>query len=147
GGLLTGRDVVVGALLGAVEFGMAPAPLIAAACITMRKCHLNPCPVGAATRDTVLRQRFTGAPASVINYLFFLAEEVREIMASLGFRTIDEMVGQTQMLDHSELVTRWKAKGLDFSRLFHKPPAPPDVAVYHRETQNHPIHDILDRRL
>jgi glutamate synthase (NADPH/NADH) large chain len=146
GGIRTGRDVVVGALLGADEFGMATAPLIAAGCIMMRKCHLNTCPVGVATQDPVLRKRFTGKPEHVINYLFFVAEDVREIMASLGYRTFDEMVGQMQMLDKTAAVRHWKAKGLDFSRLFHKPAAPEGVAISHTEKQNHPIVDILDRK-
>ncbi len=146
GGIRTGRDVIVGALLGADEFGMATAPLIAAGCVMMRKCHLNTCPVGVATQDPVLRKRFTGKPEHVINYLFFVAEEVREIMATLGYRTFDEMVGQMQMLDKTAAVNHWKAKGLDFSRLFHKPTAPEGVAIFHREKQDHPIHDILDRK-
>ena len=145
GGIRTGRDVVVGALLGADEFGMATAPLIAAGCIMMRKCHLNTCPVGVATQDPVLRKRFTGTPEHVINYLFFVAEEVREMMAALGYRTFDEMIGQMQMLDKTEAVAHWKAKGLDFSRLFHKPEAPEGVAICNSEKQNHPIDDILDR--
>ncbi len=147
GGIRTGRDVVVGALLGADEFGLATAPLIAAGCIMMRKCHLNTCPVGIATQDPVLRKRFTGKPEHVINYLFFLAEEVREMMAALGYRTFAEMIGQMQMLDKSAVIDHWKAKGLDFSRLFHKPQVPPEVAIWHSEEQNHPIADILDRKL
>ncbi|HWA18689.1 MAG TPA: glutamate synthase large subunit, partial [Devosia sp.] len=147
GGIRTGRDVVIGALLGADEFGMATAPLIAAGCVMMRKCHLNTCPVGIATQDPVLRARFTGKPEHVINYLFFVAEEVRELMASLGYRHFDEMVGQMQMLDKTEAVTHWKAKGLDFSKLFHKPVADEGVAIFHSETQNHPITRVLDRRL
>src|SRR6201995_954985 len=123
GGVRTGRDVVIGALLGADEFGFATAPLIAAGCIMMRKCHLNTCPVGVATQDPVLHKRFVGKPEHVINYFFFVAEEVREIMASLGYRTFDEMVGQMQMLDREQVIDHWKAKGLDFSRLFHKPVA------------------------
>ncbi|HEY5081276.1 MAG TPA: glutamate synthase large subunit [Bauldia sp.] len=146
GGIRTGRDVIVGALLGADEFGMATAPLIAAGCIMMRKCHLNTCPVGIATQDPVLRKRFTGKPEHVINYLFFVAEEVREMMAALGYRTFTEMVGQMQMLDRSAVVSHWKAKGLDFSRLFRKPRAPEGVAIAHTERQKHPIDDILDRR-
>jgi glutamate synthase (NADPH/NADH) large chain len=126
---------------------MATAPLIAAGCIMMRKCHLNTCPVGVATQDPVLRKRFTGKPEHVINYLFFVAEEVREMMAALGYRTFDEMVGQMQMLDRTAAISHWKAKGLDFTRLFHKPDAPEGVAISHTETQNHPIHDILDRKL
>src|SRR5690606_32817592 len=107
GGIRTGRDVVIGALLGADEFGMATAPLIAAGCVMMRKCHLNTCPVGIATQDPVLRARFTGKPEHVINYLFFIAEEVRELMAELGYRHFDEMVGQMQMLDKTEAVSQW----------------------------------------
>ena len=147
GGIRTGRDVVVGALLGADEFGFSTAPLIAAGCIMMRKCHLNTCPVGVATQDPVLRKRFKGQPEHVINYFFFVAEEVRELMAAMGFRTFDEMIGQMQMLDKRQVVEHWKAKGLDFSRLFHKPDAPAGVAIYHCEPQDHQIHDILDRKL
>ena len=124
GGLRTGRDVVIGAMLGADEFGFSTAPLIAAGCVMMRVCHLNTCPVGVATQDPVLRKRFVGQPEHVINYFFFVAEEVREMMAELGYRTFDEMVGQMQMLDKRELVEHWKAKGLDFSRLFTKPDVP-----------------------
>ena len=148
GGLRTGRDVVIGALLGADEFGMATAPLIAAGCIMMRKCHLNTCPVGVATQDPVLRKRFTGKPEHVINYLFFVAEEVREIMATLGYRTLRaRWSGRCRCSTRPQAVAHWKAKGLDFSRLFHKPDAPEGVAIWHSEKQNHPIHDVLDRRL
>src|SRR3979411_2972360 len=147
GGFRTGRDVVIGALLGADEFGFATAPLIAAGCIMMRKCHLNTCPVGVATQDPVLRKRFTGQPEHVINYFFFVAEEVREIMASLGFRSFDEMIGQVQMLDQSKLVAHWKAKGLDFSKLFVKQEALPGQKIYHAESQNHPLEAVLDRKL
>jgi glutamate synthase (NADPH/NADH) large chain len=147
GGIRTGRDVVVGALLGADEFGFATAPLIAAGCIMMRKCHLNTCPVGVATQDPVLRKRFKGQPEHVINYFFFVAEEVRELMAELGFRTFDEMVGQMQMLDRRKLVEHWKAKGLDFSKLFTKPTAEKGTAIYKCEEQDHKIKDILDRKL
>src|ERR1700710_3299629 len=121
GGFRTGRDVVIGALLGADEFGFATAPLIAAGCIMMRKCHLNTCPVGVATQDPVLRKRFVGKPEHVINYFFFVAEDVRELMAKLGYRTFDEMVGQRQMLDRDRLNEHAKAQGLDFSNLFFKP--------------------------
>jgi len=147
GGIRTGRDVVVGAMLGADEFGFSTAPLIAAGCIMMRKCHLNTCPVGVATQDPVLRKRFTGQPEHVINYFFFVAEEVREIMAALGYSRFDEMIGQMQMLDRQSVVAHWKAKGLDFSRLFHKPEAPKGVRIHKSEAQDHKIHDILDRRL
>ncbi len=147
GGFRTGRDVVIGALLGADEFGFATAPLIAAGCIMMRKCHLNTCPVGVATQDPVLRKRFTGQPEHVINYFFFVAEEVREIMAQLGYKTFDEMVGQTQMLDQSTLVAHWKAKGLDFSKLFVRQPEQKGQKIYHAENQNHHLEAVLDRRL
>jgi glutamate synthase (NADPH) large chain len=139
--------VVIGALLGADEFGFATAPLIAAGCIMMRKCHLNTCPVGVATQDPVLRKRFTGQPEHVINYFFFVAEEVREIMAGLGYRTFDEMVGQTQMLDQSKLVAHWKAKGLDFSKLFVRQKELPGQKIYHSESQNHHLEAVLDRKL
>jgi glutamate synthase (NADPH/NADH) large chain len=147
GGFRTGRDVVIGALLGADEMGFATAPLIAAGCIMMRKCHLNTCPVGVATQDPVLRKRFTGQPEHVINFFFFVAEEVREIMAAMGFRTFEEMVGQTQMLDQTRLVAHWKAKGLDFSKLFYKQQAAPGQTIYHSETQDHHLENVLDRAL
>jgi glutamate synthase (NADPH) large chain len=147
GGLRTGRDVVIGALLGADEFGFATAPLIAAGCIMMRKCHLNTCPVGVATQDPVLRKRFKGQPEHVINYFFFVTEEVREIMAALGFRTFNEMVGQIQLLDQRRLIEHWKAKGLDFSKLFTKPKAAKNTPIYKCEQQDHKIDDVLDRRL
>ena len=147
GGFRTGRDVVIGALLGADEFGFATAPLIAAGCIMMRKCHLNTCPVGVATQDPVLRRRFTGQPEHVINFFFFVAEEVRELMAALGYRKFTDMIGQMQMLDARTLVDHWKARGLDFSRLFTKPDVPASVAIFNSEKQDHKIHDILDRKL
>jgi glutamate synthase (NADPH/NADH) large chain len=147
GGLRTGRDVVIGALLGADEFGFATAPLIAAGCIMMRKCHLNTCPVGIATQDPDLRKRFTGEPEHVINYFFFVAEEVREYMAEMGFRTVNEMIGRSDMLDTRKAIDHWKADGLDFTKLFFKPEMGPDVAVYNSETQNHDIFDIMDRTL
>jgi glutamate synthase (NADPH/NADH) large chain len=147
GGIRTGRDVVIGALLGADEFGFSTAPLIAAGCIMMRKCHLNTCPVGVATQDPVLRKRFTGQPEHIINYFFFVAEEVRELMAELGYRTFNEMIGQMQMLDERKLVDHWKARGLDFSKLFMKPKVPAEVKIYNCEEQDHKIQDILDRKL
>jgi glutamate synthase (NADPH) large chain len=147
GGLRTGRDVVVGALLGADEFGFSTAPLIAAGCIMMRKCHLNTCPVGIATQDPVLRKRFEGKPEHVINFFFFVAEEVREYMAALGYRSFAEMIGQTEMLDKSQAIDHWKAKGLDFSRIFHKPDVPSEVALHRCETQNHNLDGVLDRKL
>jgi glutamate synthase (NADPH/NADH) large chain len=147
GGLRTGRDVVIAALLGADEFGFSTAPLIAAGCIMMRKCHLNTCPVGVATQDPVLRKRFKGLPEHVVNYFFFVAEEVREMMAAMGFTSLDEMIGQSDLLDKNEAIHHWKAKGLDFSRIFHKPDAGPHVAIQHSEQQAHPIANVLDRDL
>ena len=147
GGFRTGRDVIVGALLGADEFGFATAPLIAAGCIMMRKCHLNTCPVGVATQDPVLRKRFTGQPEHVINFFFFVAEEVRELMAAMGYRKFDEMIGQMHMLDQQKLLAHGKASGLDLSKLFMKPEVPANVAIFNSEVQDHKIHDILDRKL
>ncbi|MET0301728.1 MAG: glutamate synthase large subunit, partial [Methyloceanibacter sp.] len=147
GGVRTGRDVLVGALLGADEFGFATAPLVAAGCIMMRKCHLNTCPVGVATQDPVLRARFQGKPEHVINFFFFVAEEVREYMAALGFRTFAEMIGQTEILDKSHAIDHWKARGLDFSRIFHKPEVPPEVAIYNSERQDHGLDKVLDVKL
>ncbi len=147
GGLRTGRDVVIGALLGADEFGMATAPLVAAGCIMMRKCHLNTCPVGVATQDPVLRKRFTGQPEHVINYFFFVAEEVRELMADMGYTTMDEMVGQLQMLDKSKVVDHWKTNGLDFTKLFSKPAVAAGDTIYHTKYQDHGLDHVLDRQL
>ena len=146
GGLRTGRDVIVGALLGADEFGFSTAPLIAAGCLMMRKCHLNTCPVGIATQDPMLRQRFKGTPEHVINYFFFVAEEVRELLAAMGFRKINDIIGESDLLEKDELIEHWKARGLDFSDLFHKPEAEKQ-ATYWTERQNHPIEDVLDRKL
>jgi len=147
GGLRTGRDVIIGALLGADEFAFSTAPLIAAGCIMMRKCHLNTCPVGVATQDPVLRKRFKGTPEHVINYFFFVAEEVREIMAALGFRTLNEMIGRADVLDQKPAIDHWKAKGLDFSRIFAQADMPPEVGIRHTERQHHPIEKVLDRTL
>ena len=144
GGLRTGRDVAIGALLGADEFGFATAPLIAAGCIMMRKCHLNTCPVGVATQDPVLRKRFTGQPEHVINYFFFVAEELREIMARLGFRTVNEMIGRVDRLDARRAVDHWKANGVDLSRLLYQAPAAPGVAIWNSERQNHGLEKALD---
>jgi glutamate synthase (NADPH/NADH) large chain len=147
GGLRTGRDVAIGALLGADEFGFSTAPLIAAGCIMMRKCHLNTCPVGIATQDPVLRKRFVGLPEHVVNYFFFVAEELRTIMAEMGFATLAEMTGHMDALDQTKAVAHWKAQGLDMSRLFARPEDKPGVAIHHCEEQSHPIVDILDRKL
>ncbi len=147
GGVRTGRDVVVGALLGADEFGFATAPLIVEGCIMMRKCHLNTCPVGVATQDPELRKRFVGKPEHVVNYFFFVAEEVRQLMAKLGFRTVDEMIGQTDRLDMRRAIDHWKAEGLDFSRILTKPMAGEGVAIHNTERQNHGLDKAMDHRL
>ncbi|MYI68204.1 MAG: glutamate synthase subunit alpha, partial [Boseongicola sp. SB0673_bin_14] len=147
GGLRTGRDVVVGALLGADEFGFSTAPLIAAGCIMMRKCHLNTCPVGVATQDPELRKKFTGMPEHVINYFFFVAEEVRELMARLGIIRFADMVGESQHLNQRRAIEHYKAKGIDLSRILAKPDAPPGVATHNSERQDHHLEEVLDRRL
>src|SRR6185312_10465250 len=147
GGVRTGRDVVIGAMLGADEFGFATAPLIALGCIMMRKCHLNTCPVGVATQDPVLRAKFKGQPEHAINYFFFVAEEVREIMASLGYRTFNELIGQSQCLDKERAIGHWKARGLDFENLFHKPEVPESVAIFNSERQDHGLDKVLDNKL
>jgi len=146
GGLRTGRDVIIGALLGADEFGFSTAPLIAAGCIMMRKCHLNTCPVGVATQDPVLRKRFKGTPEHVINFFFYVAEEVRELLAAMGFRHLDEIIGDADLLEKRELINHWKAKGLDFSKLFFKPDVPVEQTHWTMR-QKHPIDDVLDRKL
>ncbi|MEO8977276.1 MAG: glutamate synthase-related protein, partial [Casimicrobiaceae bacterium] len=150
GQMKTGRDVVIGALLGADEFGFATAPLVVEGCIMMRKCHLNTCPVGIATQDPVLRERFSGQPEHVVNYFFFVAEEVREIMASLGLRKLEEMIGRVDLLDVKPGIEHWKARGLDFTRVFHQPAMPPEVARRQCEAQDHGLaraldHDIIAR--
>lgn len=147
GGLRTGRDVVIAALLGADEFGFATAPLIAEGCIMMRKCHLNTCPVGVATQDPELRKKFTGKPEHVINYFFFVAEEMRQLMAKLGFRTVSEMVGQSDKIHMKEAIDHWKAKGLDYSRLLAKPRANSHDDVHHTMEQDHGIEAALDNEL
>ncbi len=147
GGIRSGRDVVIGALLGADEFGFSTAPLIALGCIMMRKCHLNTCPVGVATQDPVLRAKFKGQPEHAINFFFFVAEEVREIMAALGCRTFNELVGQSQCLDTERAIGHWKARGLDFEKLFHKPQVPEGVAIHHCERQDHGLDKVLDNKL
>jgi glutamate synthase (NADPH/NADH) large chain len=147
GQLKTGRDVVIGALLGADEFGFATAPLVVSGCIMMRKCHLNTCPVGVATQDPVLRRKFSGKPEYVVNYMFYIAEEARELMASLGIRKFDELIGRADLLDTSKGIEHWKAKGLDFSRIFQMPKKPPQVAVFNCELQDHGLDKALDNRL
>jgi len=147
GGMRTGRDVVIGALLGADEFGFATAPLIVEGCIMMRKCHLNTCPVGIATQDPELRRRFTGSPDHVVNFFFFIAEEVREWMSRLGFRRFEEMVGSSDRLDMRRAIDHWKARGLDFSRILSRPEAGPGVAIHNCETQDHGLDRALDHEL
>ncbi len=147
GQIKTGRDVVIGAILGADEFGFATAPLVVEGCIMMRKCHLNTCPVGVATQDPVLRKRFSGKPEYVVNFFFYVAEEVRELMAQLGVRRFDDLIGATQLLDTKRGVEHWKAKGLDFSRIFYMPQMPAEVARFYCETQDHGLDKALDNRL
>jgi glutamate synthase (NADPH/NADH) large chain len=147
GQLKTGRDVVIGAILGADEFGFATAPLVVEGCIMMRKCHLNTCPVGVATQDPVLRRKFEGKPEHVVNYFFHVAEEARELMAQLGIRRINHLIGRTELLDTRKGIEHWKAKGLDFSRVFAMPQMPAEVARFHCETQSHGLEKALDNRL
>ena len=147
GQMKTGRDVVIGALLGADEFGFATAPLVVEGCIMMRKCHLNTCPVGVATQDPELRKRFSGQPEHVVNYFFFVAEEVREIMAQLGIRKFDDLIGRADLLDMRPGIDHWKAKGLDFSRIFYQPAVPADVPRRQTEIQDHGLDKALDHSL
>jgi glutamate synthase domain-containing protein 3 len=147
GQIKTGRDVVVGALLGADEFGFSTAPLVTAGCIMMRKCHLNTCPVGVATQDPVLRKKFAGKPEHVINYFFFVAEEAREYMAKFGIRRFNDLIGRSDLLDTRKGIEHWKARGLDFSRVFYQPQVGPEVARYNSERQDHGLDKALDHRL
>ena len=147
GQMKTGRDVVIGALLGADEFGFATAPLVVEGCIMMRKCHLNTCPVGVATQDPVLRKKFSGKPEHVVNYFFFVAEEARQIMAQLGIRKFDDLVGRADLLDTKKAISHWKAKGLDFSKVFFQPPVPADVPRRHVDHQDHGLEKALDHKL
>ena len=147
GQMKTGRDVFIGALLGADEFGFATAPLVVEGCIMMRKCHLNTCPVGVATQDPVLRKRFTGQPEHVVNFFFFIAEEVRELMAQVGIRKFDDLIGRADLLDTRKGIEHWKAKGLDFSKVFYMPAVPDEVARHQCEEQDHGIAHALDHQL
>ena len=147
GQLKTGRDVAIAALLGAEEFGFATAPLVVMGCVLMRVCHLNTCPVGVATQDPELRKRFTGKPEHVVTFFRFIAEEVREFMAKLGFRTMDEMIGRADRLDMRKAISHWKARGLDFSRILYRPEVPPNVAVRHVRPQDHGLDNALDHQL
>ena len=144
GQLKTGRDVAIAALLGAEEFGFATAPLVASGCIMMRKCHLNTCPVGIATQDKDLRKNFKGTPEHVINFFFYIAEELRAIMAQLGFRTLDEMVGQTHKINANKAIRHYKAKGLDLSSILHRPTAYKKMIVKNTEKQDHNLEGVLD---
>ena len=147
GQIKTGRDVVIGALLGADEFGFATAPLVVEGCIMMRKCHLNTCPVGVATQDPELRKRFTGQPEHVVNYFFFVAEEVRELMASIGVAKFDDLIGRADLLDMQAGIEHWKINGLDFSKVFHLPAMPADVSRKHNDVQDHGLIHALDNKL
>ena len=147
GQMKTGRDVVIGALLGADEFGFATAPLVASGCIMMRKCHLNTCPVGVATQDPVLRAKFAGKPEHVVNFMFYVAEEARQIMAQLGIRRFDDLVGRSDLLDTRKGIEHWKARGLDFSRVFYRPEVPAEVPRRQIDVQDHGLDRALDRLL
>jgi len=147
GQLKTGRDVVVGAMLGADEFGFATAPLVVEGCIMMRKCHLNTCPVGIATQDPELRKRFSGQPEHVVNFFFFVAEEAREIMASLGIRKFNDLIGRSDLLDKKEGIEHWKINGLDFSKIFYQPKMNNDTEKYNTESQDHGLQNALDNKL
>ncbi|MFZ6845615.1 glutamate synthase-related protein [Undibacterium sp. RuTC16W] len=147
GQMKTGRDVAIAAMLGADEIGFATAPLVVEGCIMMRKCHLNTCPVGVATQDPVLRAKFSGKPEYVVNYFFFVAEEVRQIMAQLGIRTYEELIGRVDLLDKSKAISHWKAKGLDFSRIFYQPEVATGTPIKHVDGQDHGLENALDNKL
>ena len=147
GQMKTGRDVVIGALLGAEEFGFATAPLVVLGCVMMRVCHLNTCPVGVATQDPELRKRFAGQPEFVENFFRFIAEDVRELMAQLGFRTMDEMIGRVDKIDVTKAVDHWKAAGVDLSQILYKPVVAPTVAQRCVRAQDHGLDKALDNEL
>jgi glutamate synthase domain-containing protein 3 len=147
GKLQTGRDVAIAALLGAEEFGFATTPLVAMGCIMMRKCHLNTCPVGVATQDPELRKKFAGQPEHVINFLFYVAEDLRLVMAELGFRKVDEMIGRVDCLTQRTGVQHWKAKGIDLSSVLYNPPMPSHVGRRCTQAQDHGLYDALDGKL
>jgi glutamate synthase (NADPH/NADH) large chain len=147
GQMKTGRDVVIAALLGADEVGFATAPLVVEGCIMLRKCHLNTCSVGIATQDPVLRAKFSGKPEYVVNYFFFVAEEARQLMAKLGIRTYDELIGRADLLDKTRAISHWKAKGLDFSKIFYQPHHPDGMVVHHVDKQDHGLDKALDKKL
>ena len=147
GQLKTGRDVVIAALLGAEEYGFATAPLVVMGCIMMRVCHLDTCPVGIATQNPQLREKFAGKAEHVVNFFQFVAQEVRELMAQLGFRTVDEMIGRSDLLDMKRAIGHYKAQGLDFSKIFYRPEVGPDVAVRRIHEQDHGLDQALDQQL
>ncbi len=147
GKLMTGRDVAIACLLGAEEFGFSTAPLVVSGCIMMRKCHLNTCPVGVATQDPELRKKFSGKPEYVINFFYFVAEELRQYMAKLGFRTVNEMVGRMDKLQPQKAVEHWKAQGLDLSPILRKPDVPSNIGTYASQTQDHGLKNALDNHL
>ena len=147
GQLKTGRDVAIGCLLGAEEFGFATAPLVVMGCIMMRACHLNTCPVGVATQNPDLRENFTGDPGHVVNFMHFIAQDLREYMSKLGFRTINEMVGRSDMLNMKEAIDHWKARGLDFSHILYKPDVPSSTGRFCQVSQDHGLEKSLDLRL
>ncbi|MEO5362383.1 MAG: glutamate synthase-related protein, partial [Magnetococcus sp. DMHC-8] len=147
GQLRTGRDVVIAALLGAEEFGFATAPLVVEGCVMMRKCHLGTCPTGVATQDLALRKQFTGQPQHLINFFYFIANEVREIMAEMGFRRMDEMIGRVELVRTAQAVEHWKARGLDFSAILRKPDVPANIATRCIQPQDHGIDNVLDLKL
>ncbi len=144
GQLKTGRDVAIACLLGAEEFGFATAPLVASGCVMMRVCHLNTCPVGIATQNPELRKKFNGKPEHVVNYMYFVAQELREIMAQLGFRTVNEMVGQVSKLDHNRAIEHYKAAGIDLTPILHQVNAPEGVGIHNTETQDHGLGKSID---
>jgi glutamate synthase (NADPH/NADH) large chain len=147
GQMKTGRDVLIGALLGADEFGFATAPLVVEGCIMMRKCHLNTCPVGVATQDPKLRKRFTGQPEHVVNYFFFIAEEVRELMAEMGIRKFNDLIGRADLLDMQKGIDHWKLAGLDFSKIFHQPKVDQSVSLFNNDVQDHGLKNALDNQV
>ena len=147
GQMKTGRDVFMAALLGADEFGFATAPLVVEGCIMMRKCHLNTCPVGVATQDPALRQKFSGQPEHVVKFFFFVAEEIRELMASIGIRKFEDLIGRVDLLDMKKGIEHWKARGLDYSRIFHAPERAPGDPLCQRQTQDHGLEKALDNQL
>ncbi len=146
GGLRTGRDVLIGGLLGADEFGFSTAPLISIGCIMMRKCHLNTCPVGIATQDKELRNKFEGKPEHVVKYFFFVAEEVRKILADMGFKKFDQIIGRTDKLVFNKALANWKTQGLDFSNLFYSPKVVKGVDIFNTKKQQHDIKNVIDKK-